>query len=146
MPERTAHITEHTMDERTPPRACDGTEQLSLTPKSHTQWMREQCRCPPNLFDASGSMSDQQKMLNKKDCTGVNRSFAVALCSVSDGPDKNALSRHRGGMRLKTLDLVLAACPPGWRGRAFLSLGEKNKKWSKNHAGVTRENLRWVWP
>jgi len=30
-------------------------------------------------------------------------------------------------MRLNTLDLVLAACSPGWRGRAFLSLGGRNK-------------------
>ena len=43
-------------------------------------------------------------------------------------------------MRLKTLDLFLAVCSPEWRGRAFLSLGEKNKKlFEKDSAAALRQ-------
>ena len=44
-------------------------------------------------------------------------------------------------MLSNALDSVLAAWPLWWRGRAFLALGEKNKKCSQCYIGVKRENI-----
>ena len=93
---------------------------------------------PLNLFEsANHTTSESQEIAAYERSYRVfDNAFAVVLCGWLIDPARTPYPIIGESMRLNTLDLVLAACPPGWRGRAFLSLGEKNEKSSKDYIPV----------